>query len=399
MKDIKKIFNYFSNNLTQRIVILTSSDFPYHGAAENFVRLMALGLQKNGVDLEIIRYWGNIYHYPNDTPIKLSNYLFVKPIKNEFFKFFELAAKIIYLPWFVFYSKCIKNRNAILVYGLDSASFLLPALIWCKIFNLKIYRVITEVYPTYTYVTSWWRVPDVFFRKWQNKYFDRFFTGIVVLSTSLRDMLLAFHVDSSNILLIPHFIQMDVKFKKKTDHIFRIGFCGSPIIDNGIIDLIDAFLIVSKLIPDAELLIIGEITLDVKKIINKKIHDNIKIVITGRVNPVRVREYLAVCSVLVNPRISGVSADTGFPTKVGEYFATQKPVINTFCGDISLYLNDKKEIFFSNPNSSFSLAEVIIFVYENEELSNRVGIAGYKWALKNLEYIQNAKKLFSFIAK
>jgi glycosyltransferase involved in cell wall biosynthesis len=399
MKDIKKIVDYFSNSLTQNIIILTSSDFPYHGAAENFVRQMALGLQQNGANVEVIRYWGDRYHHNNDTTIELSNYLFEKPIKNEFLKFFELAAKIVYLPWFINYCKRVKKCNAIFIYGLDSSTFLLPILIWCKIFNLKIYRVITEIYPVHTYVNSWWRIPDIVFRKWQNKYFDRFLTGIVVLSTVLRDLLLACHVDSSNILLIPHFIQMDVQLKKKNDHIFRIGFCGSSIIENGIIDLIDAFFIVSKLVPEAELLIIGEILPDVKKIIHKKIYGNTKIVVTGRVDPVTVKEHLAMCSVLVNPRRSGVSADTGFPTKVGEYLATQKPVINTYCGDISLYLTDKKEIFFSNPNSPTSLADVIIFVFENKALSNQVGIGGYKWALKNLEYIENSKKLLSFIVK
>ncbi|MDT9547737.1 MAG: glycosyltransferase family 4 protein [Chlorobium phaeovibrioides] len=382
---------------TPRIVVLTSSDFPYYAAPESFVRQMAYGLVENGVNLKVVRYWGDRYSNKNDTGIDCADYLFVRPAKNEFVKFLEFGIKLVYLPFFVGYCKWFDKRSAILLYGLDSSIFLVPAILCSKLFRIKLFRVITEIYLPDTYAKSWWRKPQIYFREWQLKYFDRFMDGVIVLSTSLRDLLVSNRVRPSNILLNPHFIDMGIVSEKKTDPVFRVGFGGTPTIGNGITDLIDAFNIFAAKVPSAELLIVGKIPSILNKALNIEIAGNSAIRVTGQLGYKDVIKSLSTCSVLVNPRRAGLPADTGFPTKVGEYFALKKPVINTFCGDLTLYLNDKEEVFFAEPNSPSSLADVILYAYNHPELSLAVGNAGYKWALRNLEYIRNTKKLIAFM--
>ena len=100
---------------------------------------------------------------------------------------------------------------------------------------------------------------------------------------------------------------------------------------------------------------------------------------------------------LVNPRQSGEWADAGFPTKLGEYFATKRPVITTKIGDLKDYFTDKKQAIFAEPNKPESIAEAILYLLRNNSESERIGEEGYKWAVRNLEYNNNAKRLIDFI--
>ena len=81
-----------------KITILTAGDFPYGGAAENLVRQLALGIDKNGSDVEIVRYRGSRYNNTkNNTSIKCSNYLFRKPRKGNLMNVLELISIILLL--------------------------------------------------------------------------------------------------------------------------------------------------------------------------------------------------------------------------------------------------------------------------------------------------------------
>ena len=51
------------------ITIFTTSDYPYKGASENFVRLMSFGLKKFNNNIRITRFWGSRYNNINDTCI------------------------------------------------------------------------------------------------------------------------------------------------------------------------------------------------------------------------------------------------------------------------------------------------------------------------------------------
>jgi glycosyltransferase involved in cell wall biosynthesis len=385
-----------------KLSILTSSDFPYGMAMESFVRQLSLGLIANNIELEVVRLYGDRLNNLNDTNIRCSNYLFKKPMNIEFFKFLEVLFHVLFIPFFISYRRLIKREHVIIMYGLDRAYFVFPITIFAKIFGIKIFRVNTEVYPYSSYASNWWRKPLILFNELQIKYFDKYLDGIIVLSHFLKKLEIKNGVREKKILLIPHFIDVNIATNSECSvektKIDRIGYCGNPSIENGILDLIDAFIILDeKRKNNVELIIIGEIIPSVNQEIKKRILKNI--IFTGKLNKSEVSIELQKCKVLVNPRRIGVSADSGFPTKIGEYFAANKTVVATEIGDLSLYFKDKQELVFAEPNSSVSICNAIDYVLQNKELSLQIAKRGNDWAINNLDYKKNSKKLIEFIFK
>lgn len=392
------------NDMKVKLSILTTSDFPYGMASESFVRQMSLGLLENNAQLEIIRFWGNRLDNINDTSVKCTNYLFKKPFNNDFFKFIETFFQILYIPFFLFYRKLIIRDSVLLMYGLDRAYFVFPMTLFAKLFRIKTYRVITEVYSESTYAYKWWRKPNVLFNKWQVKYFDRYLDGVIVLSHFLKEESQKNGVDKNKILLIPHFIDLNIRnnlnSNQTKNQIIRIGFCGNPSIANGIIDLVIAYNeLQNKCAVRTELVVMGAITDEVQKELNKFAMILRKIKFPGLLSKREVDEELSKCDILVNPRRLGIHADSGFPTKIGEYFATGKPVVSTKVGDLKLYFEDKKELVFAEANDPLSICDSLLFVIENTNTANAIAISGRQWAFDNLDYMRNSMKLLKFITK
>ena len=378
------------------ITILTSSDYPYGAAPENFVRLMALGLHHNNARVKIVRFWGERRYSKNVTPIADTNYLFNKPFKNELFKFIELLCQIANIPFFIMAQKILFSDTKIILYGMDSSYFVVPFVIYCKLMRIECYRIITEIYPEYTYVTKWWRKPMVHFRRSQIKYFDKYLDGVIVLSKYINNICHSSGVKDHRILLIPNFIDFIARDGDKSGS-FRVGYCGTPSLENGIEDLFKSIKILEHKIVNMELLVIGKIDNEIAAVLSKIKFTKTKIVYTGYLNSARVLESLLSCSVLINPRKSGLLADSGFPTKLGEYFSSKVPVVSTKVGDLKSYFSDKEQIVFAEPDNPESLAQSIQYVYENKEASIDIGKKGYDWAMQHLEYKANARKLVDFI--
>jgi glycosyltransferase involved in cell wall biosynthesis len=380
------------------IVILTSGDFPYGGAAESFVRNLALGLNEISVNVEVVRLRGQRYKHSNDTSIKCSNYLFKKPFKLEFLKFIELILIISYIPFFVLNRKFIKKDDAILLYGIKYGYQIIPFIIFSKLVSIKCVRFIVESYSASTIMPVWWKSPKLYFYNLQITKFDKCLDGVIVLTKFLYDRSLKYGVKNSNLLLIPHFIEI----KKNLDDIkintnILIGFCGTVIVENGVLDLIKAFEIVRLNHLDAKLLIIGKVSADMENKIQEMGIDMKNITFTGQLDKKNVETNLLKCSILVNPRQNGERAEAGFPTKLGEYFAMKKPVVTTKLGDLKSYFTDKKEVVFAEPNNPESLANAIEFIINNPEISSKIAENGYNWAKENLDYIVNVRKLITFI--
>ena len=64
----------------KNILIYTTSDFPNGGAAENFVRQMAIGLSENNANVSIVRLKGQLKEGVNVT-IMIITFIFCFKIK------------------------------------------------------------------------------------------------------------------------------------------------------------------------------------------------------------------------------------------------------------------------------------------------------------------------------
>jgi Glycosyltransferase len=387
------------------IAIYTTSDFPYGGAPENFVRQMALGLNSLDTFVKIILLRG---HYTestiNDTGIDCSNLLFKRRFRRQFLKFVELVFIIFAIPYSVIRNRIQHRTKVILLYGVEYFYLVLPFFIVGKILGIKVYRVITDRYTDRGIAPTWWKWPKVFFYQLQYNYFDRYLAGVICLSNYLKDHAIAKGHNPNSVCVIPHFIDIE-RFSNEASKITpfqgektRIGICGTLNKENGLFVLLKAFVFLKNDYPDIELTLIGPAS-EADSVVSKEILKEVlgSVHFVGRVNGSLVPELLSTCDILVNPRISGTFADAGFPTKLGEYFATKRPVVATAVGDLNLYFENKRELVLVEPDSAEAIADGILLLIRNKELAKQIGNNGFNWARENVEYIKSSKRLLEFI--
>lgn len=99
---------------------------------------------------------------------------------------------------------------------------------------------------------------------------------------------------------------------------------------------------------------------------------------------------------LVLPRPDSKQAQGGFPTKLGEYLATGKPVCATSIGEIPNYLTDNESVFFAEPGSVESFAEAMERALSDYEKAKIVGANGRKVAEKHFNKNLQVRKLIEF---
>ena len=100
---------------------------------------------------------------------------------------------------------------------------------------------------------------------------------------------------------------------------------------------------------------------------------------------------------LALPRPDSKQAQGGFPTKLGEYLATGKPVCATTVGELPDYLIDNESVFFAQPGSVESFADAMRRALSEPENARRVGLNGKKVAQKEFNKDIQAKKLHQFL--
>jgi len=385
------------------ITIYSTSDFPSGGAAENFVRQMTLGLITSNALVNVVLLRGHyLEHNANDTGIKCNSLLFKRRYRGEILKIVELFLIVFAIPFSVIRNRIQHKTKIIILYGIEYFYLVLPFYLVGQIIGIKVYRVVTDRYTDKGIAPTWWKRPKVFFYQFQYKYFDRFLAGIICLSSYLKKNAVA--NGASNVCVIPHFIDIEL-FSNDTYNIIpfsneniRIGICGTLNKENGLFVLLNAFLLLKNDYPDIKLTLIGPIT-EVDSFVSREILKDVLVSVSfvGKVNGSLVPGLLSNCDILVNPRISGTFAEAGFPTKLGEYFATKRPVVATAVGDLNLYFENKSELILVKPDSAESLAEGIKILLLNMELARQIGINGFEWALANVEYRKSAQRLVEFI--
>lgn len=182
---------------------------------------------------------------------------------------------------------------------------------------------------------------------------------------------------------------------------YRVGYCGTPTRKDGIDDLLIAISFLTKKSNEIEFLIIGDFPRNSVVPMLKKKAVALGIVsdlyFTGLVPFVDIPMYLSSCDVLVLARPRGISAEAGFPTKLGEYMALKKAIVCTRVGDFVRYFESNNAVRLTDPNSPQEFADAIFEVIKSEEQRNKLSINGYNWALQNLEYKFVMGKLVQYL--
>ena len=162
-----------------------------------------------------------------------------------------------------------------------------------------------------------------------------------------------------------------------------LAYCGNMSNSkDGIVNLINSFVMVELQHPDVKLLLIGG-TNDESYLnsLKQKVADlGLKnVVFYGKVSRDEMPSLLLNAKALLLARPSSLQATGGFPTKLGEYLATGKPVVVTAVGDIPLYLN-RTNSYIVQPDDNELFAAAINEILDNYDKALEVGKEGKKLA-------------------
>jgi len=122
-----------------------------------------------------------------------------------------------------------------------------------------------------------------------------------------------------------------------------------------------------------------------------------KVEFTGLVDSSMVRKHLSECRLLAITRPSTIQTMAGFPTKLGEYFATTRPILSTNFGDIERYFENGIDLVIADAGNPASIASKIKWMLQNSEAMDLISRTGYDKAKELLDYETAIKRIIEFI--
>ncbi len=245
--------------------------------------------------------------------------------------------------------------------------------------------------------------------QWYNA--DRIF----VISSVVKDMMGNFGVDTSKVIVNPNgadpkrfhpqidadIIRKKYDLKKK----FVVGFSGTFGYWHGVEVLAKAVKTLTKMIPEAVVMFIGdgELRPQIENIVKK---DNVdkNVIITGFLPYDDVPFYLAACDVLVSPCVHSRDGSPFFnsPIKLFEYLAMGKPVVASDIGQQAEVINHGKNGLLAEERSPEDLCNKIYQIYKDKNFADLLGkqarqdsIDKYNWTVSANRIVNAYKSVIS----
>lgn len=168
---------------------------------------------------------------------------------------------------------------------------------------------------------------------------------------------------------------------------------------DGVVDLLHAYKLFCETHSDVKLYLIGGCQSEEDFIKIKTLSEEIgeNVVLVGRLNRDEIVPVLKNARALLLARPANKQAEGGFPTKLGEYLLTGKPVVVTRTGEIPDYLEDGFSAFMCEPNNPEAFAEKMEELEKDYDRSLLIGKNGKNVAIKEFNYLTQSKKMLDFI--
>lgn len=149
---------------------------------------------------------------------------------------------------------------------------------------------------------------------------------------------------------------------------------------DGVYDLITAYGQICGEFPQSRLILIGsnQDKAKMEKNLNalEALSCKENVIFTGLLNKKELIKWLTSAYCLALARPDNQQAKYGFPTKLGEYLATGRPVVITSVGDIPIYLKDGINAYVSAPDDPHAFAQKLRACFSDELNAKRIGEAG-----------------------
>jgi len=272
-----------------------------------------------------------------------------------------------------------------------------------KLMALLINKVIIQEKSEYPLIFRKRKLLDSIYQKLYIKYIYKLFDGMIVISKSLEDYFITRISHSAKILHVPiivdyHIFTQARKSAKMSSEIIYAGILNQS--KDGILDILNAFCRLNQIHKDKVLVLMGDIEASECKqqihdvILKNQIEGNINI--TGYLPRSEMVERLKNADVLILAKPAGLQSEHSFPTKVGEYLATGKPVVLTKVGCINQYLTDGINAFIAEPGNIESLTSKLLEVFTDYKRAFEIGQRGQQVAKEEFDYRIQSKYIIDF---
>ena len=226
-------------------------------------------------------------------------------------------------------------------------------------------------------------------------------TGMLVISKSLKDYFC--HSGIRNIVIVNMFVDSDrfnhVEVRHGGKYIAYCGWVSES--KDGVDILIRAYHKFRERHEDYKLYIVGDFISKNDEVNLLRLVSSLgltdKVVFTGKVPPSEIPSLLCNAQILALARPNNEQASYGFPTKLGEYLATGKPVVVTRVGEIGDFMRDGVNCRMAEPDNPEAFAECLAWVADNYEEAKKLGEVGRLLTQKEFSNIEQSKKAFAFI--
>ena len=386
----------------KKVIIFTDESFPHGMAATNRIISYVKGFTHHEVNTEVIclRSTESIDNIKNRNVNGVYDGMKYKYLSNNTIKPKEFLMKRVnnfYSNLYLFFFS-LRNINSSTV-SIYYSSHTIPAIILWLVNKIKGGKLLKEEseHPE-VYLNGKGLVSKFLFKNIQYKLFD-----VHLLMT--KNLISYFKtISKTPALHVPMTVDLkrfDPKLRKHHPTINKILYTGQ-LDDNkdGVDLLLKAFSTVVKKHPSYQLYLYGPAKSEDSM---QKYYDMVEnlgitkyVHFEGLVAREVITEKVLNARLLVLPRPDSLQAQNGFPTKLGEYLASENPTLVTSVGEIPDYLTDGKNSFIATPGDIVSLEEKLLEIVENYNVAIEVGKNGRKAAETYFNNINQTKNILNF---
>jgi glycosyltransferase involved in cell wall biosynthesis len=387
------------DKVKKEYIVITITNFPDGGAPANYLNLFCKGLKENDYKVQVWLLKGFAFgnHIKNENRRNISQegipYIYLSSPQRPTGKFRKIVEDSISLVrlFFLLIKLWGKRKSTSLLLYNNEIQFNIPIFFISKIFGFDIISFVSEYYDQSEFGGSFFRKLKWYGFLFNFKYLNKASHRLIVFSYYLKNLYLKQGVKEQNIIVQPNLTDFD--FWKTEEKVikFTLGYSGTPSLKDGLFDLLQ---VISKLKTEnrpISLLIIGDSTFgrslipDLQKLC-ESLNISDLVTFTGLVDIEQVKKHLAECKILTLTRPNMIQTQAGFPTKLGEYFASGKQILSTNFGDIEKYFNPMKEIVIAECGDINDISTKLKWMLQHPDESEQIQKAGYLKAKQILSY-------------
>ena len=391
-------------------ILITSMNFPWGGAGATYLNLFCRGLKLNGCSVRVLLLKGFAFgNYTFDGPRKNITkdgipytYLgYRQRPSNQIAKLFDEVLSFSRLLIFLF-SLINKRKKVTLLIFNSEIQYNIPIYLFAKLFGIRNSKFVADIIDKSEFTGSVFQKLKRYGYMLNFRFFNRISDKLIVFSYYLRDEYLKMGYKESNIIIQPNLTDFEYWKSPDTEIKYNIGYSGAPYLKDGLSDLFKAISLLASQKINVTLLVIGDSIFGKSLIPGLKLECerlgiSSKVTFTGLVDSAKVKHYLAECRMLAITRPSTIQTKAGFPTKLGEYYASGRVVLATNFGDMDKYFTDGQDIVMAECGNPESIALKISWMLENDDELDLISTRGYVKANQLFEYKNSVNRILTLI--